>query len=173
MTNEENEFIDALYRDYFEDLFIYVNSSLKNEFIAQDIVHDTFHLAVERADEFHKHPNPIGWLKVVVKNKLKEYYREQKAFLKNCRSLETLQTDIPDSRSDPALILTTESAESILTKLRAFLTEEEYYIFRRIRLEHASHLQIAKELNISVWNSQKHWERIKKRIEKFLKYLSD
>ena len=172
MPNKENEFIDALYRDYFDDMFTYANASLNDEFLAQDLVHDAFHLALERVDELQNHPNLIGWLKIVIKNKVKEYHRERKAFLTYCQSIDDFQMDLPDSRFDPATLLEEESFDAILKKLQQYLTQDEYYLFRRFRLEHASHLQIAQELNISVWTSQKRWERVKKKLKKFSKNLS-
>lgn len=167
MVNEDNEYLDNLYRNYFEDLYNYAYAKVRNEFVAQDIVHDAFHEALEKPSKVRPHPNQIGWFKLVVKNKVHEYYRERESFLKICRSVSDLPLDIPDNRYDPAVLLTTESYNSIISRLQNFLTEDEFYLYRRFALEGASHLQIAKEMNISVWNSQKRLERIKKKLKKF------
>ena len=48
------------------------------------------------------------------------------------------------------------------------LPPEDYRLLCRITLEGATHLEVAKELGISVWSSQKRLQRIRKKLCKQL-----
>lgn len=172
MTIQESEFLDALYRDCYEELIDYTNIRVRNLFVAQDIVQDTFHLALENMAEVYTHECPIAWCKNVIKKKLQEHYRERKKFLNYCCFISDLPKDIPDNRIDPTEILSRENVAYILKQLREYLTDDELYLFRRYGIDHASHLQVSQELNITVWTSQKRWERLKKKLKKISKKMS-
>ncbi|MCI8330446.1 MAG: sigma-70 family RNA polymerase sigma factor [Oscillibacter sp.] len=60
------------------------------------------------------------------------------------------------------------STSGILETVRETLTDEEWYILRKFAIDGASHLQIAKELGITVSASQKRLERIRKKLENSL-----
>ena len=55
-----------------------------------------------------------------------------------------------------------------LDAIRALLPPEDYRLLCRITLEGATHLEVAKELGISVWSSQKRLQRIRKKLCKQL-----
>ena len=55
-----------------------------------------------------------------------------------------------------------------LHDIRALLPPEDYRLLCRITLEGATHLEVAKELGISVWSSQKRLQRIRKKLCKQL-----
>ena len=55
-----------------------------------------------------------------------------------------------------------------LAAIRALLPPEDYRLLCRITLEGATHLEVAKELGISVWSSQKRLQRIRKKLCKQL-----
>lgn len=58
--------------------------------------------------------------------------------------------------------------ETLKNKIRALLPPEDYRLLCRITLEGATHLEVAKELGISVWSSQKRLQRIRKKLCKQL-----
>ena len=53
---------------------------------------------------------------------------------------------------------------SAMEKIRATLTDDEFYVLKRYTFDNASHMEIANELGISVWASQKRLERIRKKL---------
>lgn len=70
------------------------------------------------------------------------------------------------------------SINELLDAIRALLPPEDYRLLCRITLEGATHLEVARELGISVWSSQKRLQRIRKssassfcqiKVKKFLK----
>ena len=56
------------------------------------------------------------------------------------------------------------SINELLDAIRALLPPEDYRLLCRITLEGATHLEVAKELGISVWSSQKRLQRIRKKL---------
>lgn len=60
------------------------------------------------------------------------------------------------------------SISELLDAIRALLPPEDYRLLCRITLEGATHLEVAMELGISVWSSQKRLQRIRKKLCKQL-----
>lgn len=95
-----------------------------------------------------------------LKNKLRECKRQLGRMGTMFQSLEEL----------PEYYLLTEDDEigegidSVLANIKQHLTEDEFYLLRRITLDKASHLEVSKELDITVWTSQKRLARIRDKL---------
>lgn len=164
MLPEQDEFIETLFKAYFGRLTIYANAALQNPTRAAEVVQDAFHEAVRHIDTLMAHPNPGGWLMQTVKYKVKESERMHRRYVQRFLSLDT------DLLPDFAVIThdferVESEAENSLAAIQATLMQEEFYLLRRIVFESASHLEVAEELGISVWASQKRLERIRKKLE--------
>jgi len=59
------------------------------------------------------------------------------------------------------------TAEEMIECARQELTLEEFYVFKRIILDGVTHRDVAGELLISEWASQKRLERVRKKLKKF------
>ena len=175
MRPEQDQLIEQLYQQYFDDLILYAIASLKNESRAQDIVQDAFHEAILRADVLMQHDNPKGWLMLTVKHKIKEYQRELQRYMKYVISLDK-DLFIEPGKEDPRLEQPFQGEEEKLPTLKEIettLTPEEFYLLKRLTIDQASHLELAKELGISIYASQKRLERIRKKLRAhFSKKLS-
>lgn len=175
MRPEQDQLIEQLYQQYFDDLILYAIASLKNESRAQDIVQDAFHEAILRADVLMQHDNPKGWLMLTVKHKIKEYQRELQRYMKYFISLDK-DLFIEPGKEDPRLEQPLQGEEEKLPTLKEIettLTPEEFYLLKRLTIDQASHLELAKELGISIYASQKRLERIRKKLRAhFSKKLS-
>ena len=164
MTPEQDQRIQELFDRYFRQLTIYADALLHDYSRAEDIVQDAFHEAVRQIDTVMTHPNPGGWLKQVVKNKLNDSERSRRRYIKRIFSIDS---DLPLERpsSDPPLEeLLQPEQDNPLEKIRQMLSEEEWYLLRRLTLDKASHLAVAQELHITVWACQKRLERIRKKL---------
>lgn len=166
MLPEQDAFIEELFQEYFNKLKLYAISYLRDTNRAQDVVQDTFHTALLHIDELMVHDNPGGWLMNTVKNKIRESERSRRRYLHRFFSLDS---DI-SSEIFPSNELVTELREPEdafpMEKIRQALTEEEYRLLTRFVLDKASHLEVARELNISVYASQKRLERIRDKLYK-------
>lgn len=167
MFPEQELFFERLYRNLFPELKIYAGRSLKSMEQAEEVVQDTFHEALQKIDMLMHHENPEAWLVLTLQNKLRNYRR---AVIKNRERVLSLDTGALE-----ALEWADLTVEAVLDKLtvqdaerqvRQALTPEEQYILRRLIFEDATHRELAQELGISVWTSQKRLERIRDKLDK-------
>ena len=164
MRPEEDAFLEELYRELFPKLWRYALTALRDPERAREVVQDTFHEAVLKVDQLMTHENPGGWLMLTCKNKIREYMRFRRRYLYRFLSLDTdyasvsWQSDRPDQETDEM------DGPPIIDRIKARLAEEEFLLLKRFALDGASHLEIAKELNITVYASQKRLERIRKKL---------
>lgn len=163
MLPDQDVFIEKIYNQCFKKLMLYALSVLNDPDRAQDVVQDTFHEAVIHVDTLMIHENPGGWLMITLKNKIRESERARRRYLRHFLSLDT---DIPENNLRPSemSVEISDSEDILLKKIEQALTPEEYRLLTRFVFENASHLQIAKEFEISVYASQKRLERIRKKL---------
>ena len=163
---EQDAFFEKLYQDYFGKLTLYAGALLRNQSRAQDMVQDTFHEALHRVDLLMEHPNPGGWLMVTLKNKIREEQRAQRRYMLRFLSLNTDLLTEPVSQDTSLEDQMGENSFSVMKCIREALTPEEFHLLKRLTIDRASHLEVAKEFGISVYASQKRLERIRKKLAK-------
>lgn len=163
---EQDAFFEKLYQDYFGKLTLYAGALLRNQSRAQDMVQDTFHEALRRIDILMEHPNPGGWLMVTLKNKIREEERTQRRYMLRFLSLNTDLIREPASQTPDLEEQLADDGPTFLEQIQNALTEEEFLLLKRLTIDRASHLEVAKEFGISVYASQKRLERIRKKLAK-------
>lgn len=165
MRPEESEFLEGLYRGNLNKLLLYAQVHLTDRSKAMDVVQDTFHEAARSIGPLTVHPNPEGWLMQTLKNKLREYNRSHAADQRMCLSLDA---ELPPvvGRRDEGLDRLDAGEEPAIDRVRQILTPEELYLFERLVLDDASHLELARELGVTVWACQKRFGRIKQKLRK-------
>ena len=163
---EQDAFFEKLYQDYFGKLTLYAGALLRNQSRAQDMVQDTFHEALRRIDILMEHPNPGGWLMVTLKNKIREEERTQRRYMLRFLSLNTDLIREPASQTPDLEEHLADDGPTFLEQIQNALTEEEFLLLKRLTIDRASHLEVAKEFDISVYASQKRLERIRKKLAK-------
>ncbi len=166
MLPEQDLFIEELHRKYFRKLTLYAMSVLRNRDRAQDIVQDTFHQALEDIEGLMVHENPGGWLMNTVKNKIRESERARRRYINRFVSLDSEISEELMPASELAAELNEPDEVLTLEKIEQALTSEEYNLLKRLVFDKASHLEVAKELGITVYASQKRLERIRKKLRK-------
>ncbi|WP_409967650.1 sigma-70 family RNA polymerase sigma factor [Bengtsoniella intestinalis] len=167
MVVDQNAFIDKLYVKYYSQLLRYTLIHLRNPSLAEELVQDTFHDANIKIDALSTHDNPGGWLMRTVQNKINNYNR---ATVLDMQRYVSYQEEIA---SQGATVLSAEdrmiekeNLREIVTHIQHTLSPEDIYFLTRIAFDKASHKEMAIELNISVWASQKRLERIRKKLDK-------
>ena len=132
----------------------------------EEAVQETFFEAVRKQDALMRHAKPEAWLMETLKNKIRVGSRR--------RALEALYfISLEQDLAQESKKLAVEdrpfgSINELLDAIRALLPPEDYRLLCRITLEGATHLEVAKELGISVWSSQKRLQRIRKKLCKQL-----
>lgn len=163
MTEEQTRCLESLFRTQYDRLVNIAMAALKSRDLSEEVVQDAFYEAARRIDALTTHPNPVGWITQTVKFKIKAQKRTQALCAKRFLSLS--------SDPIPSLHLICENEhrfpaepEGLWSVVKMTLTSEKFRLFRRIRLEGASHAEVAAELGISVGASQKRLERIGKKL---------
>lgn len=157
MPRGEDSWLEDLYRAEYARLVIFLRSRVGSLAAAEDLAQDTFHEALRHKQELMAHPNPQGWLLRTAKNKVMHWESERIRYLRLFVSME-------DTRELPAK--PEDSGKELLLLIRQGLEPEEYDLFLRLALEGKSHLEVSRELGISVWGCQKRMSRIKAKLEK-------
>ena len=169
MLTEQEKFLIALYKTYRLTIVRYAMSKLKKEDLAQEILQDTFMEATQQVEHLMTHPQPKLWLKKTAKNKIHNFERSQRRYLHRVLSMDS---DVLAAIADPRQVEMSEvvsentGVTEIEKTIEQTLTPEEATFSRRLTLEKASHLEVSKELGISVWASQKRLERIREKLKK-------
>lgn len=164
MLPGQNEFLEQLYFAHYKKLLLYALSVRQDENLASELVQDSFHEAVIHIDILMSHENPGGWLMQTLKYKMKENDRARQRDAKYLLSLDS-QLPVEPGAEDQRLENTLEEEKpSPLHLIRETLTPEEYQHLKRLVLDRATHAEVAEELNITVYASQKRLQRIREKL---------
>lgn len=160
MSKERNSLIrqedlDRLYRKYKPELMQFVAASVQDEDVAEDIVHETFYVAIRRYDTFCEHPEPIGWLYKVAKFKIKEYYRRLKS------PEEPYVEEVQDEKATSEEGYSKAEMEIVICET---LTDEELLRFRRYYVWGETPAEIAAKEHITENNLRVRLSRLKQKI---------
>lgn len=159
MTSDQEKIFTEYYRQYFNKLKIYAYSSLRNWTRAEEAVQDTFHIAWVKIDDFTSSKNPMGWLVNTLKFTIKNIQRHDSHQMRLFISLNDLGEC---SGSDNV-----NSELDIKDICQSVLSEEEYYLMRRIVLDSATYKEMSEELGIKLWACQKRMQRILKKLRDY------
>lgn len=102
-----------------------------------------------------------------LKNKISNFQRKNQSDLLRLVTLDSeTASQIVDTRNTEDPMEQQESLEDAKRTIRNTLSKEEQYILRRLIFENTSHKEVASELGITIWTSQKRLERIRNKLEK-------
>lgn len=158
----EQDSFESLYRDNVRKLTAYASARLNDPNLAEEVVQDVFYTALKQPEKLWRHGAPEACLMQILKNKIRECRRSRQRYLRLFVSMESEPGAASAGGSEPS------SPAGLMESVRSALSPEEWYILRRFVFEGAGHLELAKELGISVWASQKRLERIRKKLLEIL-----
>jgi len=156
-------------KDLFEGnackLLLYARLQLGDSDWAAETVHDVFYTVMNKPDILWRYGKPEASLMGVLKNKIREARRKRRRDLSMFLSLE--EDVLPNSKTASGSSIPL-STDSILNEAKAALSDDEWRLLSRHVFEGVSHLELAKELGITVWASQKRLERIREKLKSVL-----
>ena len=159
MTDAELQFLEQLYRQHYQRLFLYAKAIVKNEHLAEEAVQDTFHIACSKIAEVRRNENAAGWLVQTLKNVLRNMERTHSSLY------AALQNHLP---YEDQLLGGRRDEEDIELLYGGILTEEEFRLLRCIVLDRDSFLEASEHFGISVEACRKRFQRIKEKMRKNL-----
>ena len=86
LNQEEEEYIERLYREMYTRLCIYAMSALGSKALAEEVVQDTFRIACIKPDGLMSSKNPRGWLVNTLKNVIRNRRRTEASSVSGCRT---------------------------------------------------------------------------------------
>lgn len=92
--------IEALYNQYFHDVFLYLKAVTRSDDLAEELTQETFFKAMQALDTFKGGCDVRVWLCQIAKNCYLTYCRKQKHF-----TGEELPEAVPDRAAPPQLAL--------------------------------------------------------------------
>ena len=149
LNQEEEEYIERLYREMYTRLCIYAMSALGSKALAEEVVQDTFRIACIKPDGLMSSKNPRGWLINTLKNVIRNRRRTE-ARLSNALLAAM-------SAYEPQASTTVETTEFIVAYSDALGEEDRYTM-----------LEAAEELGITVEACKKRVQRAKKKLQKII-----
>jgi len=161
---EQDISFEALYHANYKKLMRYTIARLKDPEQAEEVVQDTFYTAWKHRETLLNHKTPEAYLMTTLKYKIKESIRAQQHDIQLALSLERNFQSEAAGLDDPA----SPDIKSLMELIKSKLSPEEWNLLRRHVIEGASHLELAKEMGVTVWTSQKRLERIRKKLRRLL-----
>ena len=159
LNQEEEEYIERLYREMYTRLCIYAMSALGSKALAEEVVQDTFRIACIKPDGLMSSKNPRGWLINTLKNVIRNRRRTE-ARLSNALLAAM-------SAYEPQASTTVETTEFIVAYSDA-LGEEDFQLLVNIVVRRYTMLEAAEELGITVEACKKRVQRAKKKLQKII-----
>lgn len=164
MTSEQRIIFSEIYIDNRPKMLRYAKMNKLCAPVAEELVHDTFHDAWSRFGNLINHENIGGWLMQTLKNKMRNYARAKRREANLLVDYGDRSEDIAASGNFINALIVSDALSAIYRFVYDNFKEDDITMFRRIFIENVSHAEVAAELGITVWSSQKRLERIRKRI---------
>ena len=157
---------DQLYRSLYPRLVHHAFTKINDRGAAEDIVQDSF---IQLYRHFHKTQQPVHYLKVVIKNKIFDYWRKE-AVKDNYATL-IAHSGEQNTQQPWDSLLEKELKQEYLKQLDS-LTPSCRTVFLLRREAHLSNKQIAAKLGISVNTVEQHMRKALKILKGYFNYYS-
>lgn len=158
LNQEQNEFIDSLYREIAPLLMRIALANIKNVSQAEEIVQDTFRIACTKIDVIIASPNPKGWLMNTLRYVISDFQRAEVRYYRFLFKLANSQ----QAKDVYYMEIPLE------TEYEDIAQSADFLLLKRLYLEHMSILEIAKADNITVEACKKRIQRARKRLKKYI-----
>ena len=138
---KNTDFVRQLYEEEAERLFFFIKKMVEDGEFAEDILQETFCIAMRRADELQEHPRPVAWLYMTAKYViLSECRKKQKRDLNYC--YEDMEDLIRDPYAETAMLSMEEGA------VKTLVSESEYVILDLVYNQGYRNWEVARKLGI-------------------------
>jgi RNA polymerase sigma-70 factor (ECF subfamily) len=151
-----SRFLERLYTEMSGKLFTYAYAVIEDEYRAQDLVHETFLIAVKKIDSVKLSPNPKGWLMNTLKNVIKHEIRDWNEVAEVTLSFAVLD--------ETATVVSQTYDEVELDYIRASLSADEWWLLSAAYLEGRKYAEIAHELGIEYDACRKRVRKVRDKV---------
>lgn len=155
--------LDSVYRSHYTGMYRYAFLFVKDEVLAEDIVHTIFLKIIEKKITLDSKTSLKSYLYRSVHNECLNYFKHQKVI--DTYHLQNLDTQADIDSSDA---FQHEELVLVLGKALKTLPEQCRTVFQLSRYEDYKYSDIAQELGISISTVEKHIIKALKRLRKEL-----
>lgn len=152
--------IDQIYLDNFYGLQAYAFSFVKEDVLAEDMVHNVFLKLMEKPFKLQQTSSLKSYLYRAVHNECINHLNRQKV-----RIVHQQQTDMGEEAEEGAETLQQKELKGLIFKAINSLPEQCRTVFQLSRFEELKYVEIAAELGISVKTVEKHMIKALKRLK--------
>ena len=138
---------------------------------AEDLLHDGFIKAFKNINKFSGNGNIEGWLRRVIINNTLDTIRLKNKEIRNLKIMYDTHKDDYAEPNDTNINDFSNCTATQLVKIIQKLPTVQRTIFNLYVIEDYSHLDIAKELNITVGSSKSSYFKARKNLIKYLKEI--
>ena len=151
--------IEAIWNEFSAQLDRFIRTRVADAATAQDILQDVFVKLQARLDEFHDPAKLQGWLLLVARNAVIDYYRTRKPL-----------TELPETLVDPpgGDGVEEEELRTVFHSLLLSLPEPDREALILTEFEDFTQEQLAKRLGISVSGAKSRVQRARERLKELL-----
>lgn len=162
-----DSFWEAAYRQNIAKMIGVCCRYTQNRQIAEDLAHDAFLVAIDKAASFENKGPFEAWLRRIVVNVALQHLREQRRQEKweLVHAYGSVADEIPEENpgnNDGSF------SEAELLEVIANLPEHHRLVFNLYVIDHFTHAQIAASLGISEGTSKSHLARARKKLRELL-----
>lgn len=167
----DSKFWDKIYRENAPKLIGVCRRYVKNENLAEDLVQETFLVALNKINTYSGSGSFEGWLRKIAVNISLMHLREDKSKIETNSLMLDIEGDVERNDIEDAL----ESSGGNHLENNFFLSAIDKLpthhktVFNMYVLDNYSHKEIAEELKISVGTSKSHLARARKKLQADIK----
>lgn len=157
LSDSEQELLEQLYRETYKSMFNTAIRTLRNRSLAKDAMQEAMRIACERIDDLKASRNPHGWIINALRNVLGNFRKglhvTNRFFVADNSLLEGI-TDENADQINPDLLYD------------GLVSDEDYYILRRVGIDKCSSKELAAELGVSADTARKRIQRARDRFRR-------
>ena len=166
LTEELRYLIDQLHEQMYSQLFVIARSALQDSFLAEEAVQEVFAIACSRANVLMSHPNPRGWIMVVLHNAIRSTRKNRAKVNAVFISMTAPDGRVGDIGDTPEPSVSPLGETDLDITCAALVGEDNYRVFKAYVLKQMTILEASKVLGISMEACKKRMQRIRKTLQK-------
>lgn len=165
---DAREKIDSVIQSYYQEMYLpllkYARCILNDQFLAEEAVQETFRIACEKPATFCASPKPNAWLKLTLKNVIRNIQR---------RRFRLNQMVIASLDQEEIFAVAPRDDQYAEIEYADLLSPDEYQLLKLVALEKYSMPEAAQEFDISVEACKKRVQRVKQKLRKLLEEIEN
>lgn len=159
--------IKYIWNEFSSELYKYINSKVKNECDAEDILQDIFVKIYKNIDKVDEQTKLKSWIYKITKNTIIDYYRKKKDIPVDIKKLDKgLEGDNNSENMN-------EEISKCLEKMIFELPEKYQEVIELYDMKGMKHKEISEKLNVTISGSKMKVQRSKAKLKEILLQCCD